>query len=176
MHFGLATPVAIMVGTGKGAENGILIKSAESLELLHLVDTVVLDKTGTITEGKPKLTDIVTNLKEEELLKIAGSLEKSSEHPLAEAILEEVKLRKIETFELEEFVAVSGRGVEGKIAGKKYIAGNIAFMNENSISVGSLKKQSEELLEKGKTVLYFADEENVIRNNCSRRSYKRNKL
>ena len=98
MLFGLATPVAIMVGTGKGAENGILIKSAESLEILHLVDTVVLDKTGTITEGKPTVTDIVTKLEEKEFLKLAGGLEKASEHPLAEAIMEKVQEEKIEVF------------------------------------------------------------------------------
>ena len=111
---GLATPVAIMVGTGKGAENGILIKSAESLELLHLVDTVVLDKTGTITEGKPKVTDIISNIEEKELLKIAGSLEKNSEHPLAEAIIEKTKDKKIELIECKEFTAVSGRGIKEK--------------------------------------------------------------
>ena len=97
---GLATPVAIMVGTGKGAEKGILIKSAESLELLHLTNTVVLDKTGTITEGKPKVTNIFSLISDEELLKIAGSLEKKSEHPLAEAILEKIKEDKIELLEL----------------------------------------------------------------------------
>ena len=159
---GLATPVAIMVGTGKGAENGILIKSAESLELLHLVDTIVLDKTGTITEGKPKVTDIITTLKEQELLKIAGSLEKNSEHPLAEAILQKAKEQSIELFEIKEFVAVSGRGVKGKIEGENYIGGNLAFMKENNIDINTITLQGEELLKQGKTVLYFANQKEVI--------------
>lgn len=159
---GLATPVAIMVGTGKGAENGILIKSAESLELLHLVDTIVLDKTGTITEGKPKVTDIITTLKEQELLKIAGSLEKNSEHPLAEAILQKAKEQAIELSEIQEFVAVSGRGVKGKIEGENYIGGNLAFMKENNIDMNQVISQSEQLLKQGKTVLYFANQNEVI--------------
>ena len=159
---GLATPVAIMVGTGKGAENGILIKSAESLELLHLVDTVVLDKTGTITEGKPKVTDIITTLEEQELLKIAGSLEKNSEHPLAEAILQKAKEQSIELSEIKEFVAVSGRGVKGNIEGENYIGGNLAFMKENNIDINQVISQSEQLLRQGKTVLYFANQNEVI--------------
>lgn len=159
---GLATPVAIMVGTGKGAENGILIKSAESLELLHLVDSVVLDKTGTITEGKPKVTDIITTLEEQELLKIAGNLEKNSEHSLAEAILQKAKEQSIELSEIKEFVAVSGRGVKGNIEGENYIGGNLAFMKENNIDINTITLQSEELLKQGKTVLYFANENEVI--------------
>lgn len=184
---GLATPVAIMVGTGKGAENGILIKSAESLELLHLINTVVLDKTGTITTGKPKVTDIITsqnfvgnteNLKnnkvkiienitynekvENELLKIAGSLEKNSEHPLAEAILEKVKERNIDILEVSDFLAVSGRGVKGKINGQNFFGGNLKFMNENNIETSMIKEKSEELAKKGKTLLYFAKENNLI--------------
>lgn len=159
---GLATPVAIMVGTGKGAENGILIKSAESLELLHLVDTVVLDKTGTITKGKPKVSDIISKIEEKELLKIAGSLEKNSEHPLAEAVLEKVKENKIDLIEVEEFIAVSGKGVKGKIAGKDYYGGNRAFLEENNINVDNISREVDKLLEQGKTVLYFANEKEVI--------------
>lgn len=159
---GLATPVAIMVGTGKGAENGILIKSAETLELLHLVDTVVLDKTGTITEGKPKVTNIISLTNEKELLKIAGSLEKNSEHPLAEAIMERVKEEKIDLIDITNFEAVSGRGVKGKTDGKEYFAGNIAFMQENNIDISGIISQSNELLEQGKTVLYFANNNTVI--------------
>lgn len=109
---GLATPVAIMVGTGKGAQNGILIKSAESLETLHSVNTIVLDKTGTVTEGKPKVTDIISKVEEKEMLKIAGGLEKNSEHPLAEAIIEKVK--ELEISEVSEFTSISGRGVKDK--------------------------------------------------------------
>lgn len=159
---GLATPVAVMVGTGKGAENGILIKSAESLELLHLVNTVVLDKTGTITEGKPKVTDIVSNVEQKELLKIAGSLEKSSEHPLAEAIMQIVKEQKIKLVDIEDFINVSGRGVKGKIDGINYFAGNISFMQENHIDISNVTSQAEELLKQGKTVLYFANENKII--------------
>lgn len=159
---GLATPVAIMVGTGRGAEKGILIKSAESLELLHLIDTVVLDKTGTITEGKPKVTNIITSIDEQELLKIAGSLEKNSEHPLAEAIIQKVEEEHIELADIKDFVAVSGRGVKGKINGKEYFGGNIAFMQENNIDVSNIISQKNELLKEGKTVLYFANKDIVI--------------
>ena len=159
---GLATPVAIMVGTGKGAQNGILIKSAESLELLHLIDTVVLDKTGTVTVGKPKVTDIISNINQEELLKIAGSLEKKSEHPLAEAIIEKVKENNITLLEVQEFNSISGRGVKGKINGATYYGGNIEFIKENNINIKEIEKQSEKLLKQGKTVLYFANENNII--------------
>lgn len=180
---GLATPVAIMVGTGKGAENGILIKDAESLEMLHNIDTVVLDKTGTITEGKPKVVDIITsqstigsNLKnvkvirnknndlkvENELLKIAASLEKKSEHPLADAILEKAKERNIKLLDVTDFEAVSGRGIKAKIDGIEYFAGNIAFMNENGIDTSIVKVKSETLSNEGKTSLYFAKENTLI--------------
>ncbi len=159
---GLATPVAIMVGTGKGAQNGILIKSAESLEILHSVDTIVLDKTGTITEGKPKVTNIITDINEKELLKIAGSLEKSSEHPLAEAIIEKAKEENIDLIEVSEFEAVVGRGIIGKIDGRKYYGGNLKLMEEYNINVNHAKKQAEEFSKQGKTVLYFANEESII--------------
>lgn len=180
---GLATPVAIMVGTGKGAENGILIKDAESLEMLHKIDTVVLDKTGTITEGKPKVVDIITsqtligsklkNVKvienrnntlkvENELLKTAGSLEKNSEHPLAEAILEKANERNIELVDVQEFKAVSGRGIEGVIEKNKYFAGNIQFMNENNIDTTVTQSIVENLAKEGKTILYFAKEKSLI--------------
>jgi len=155
---GLATPVAIMVGTGKEAQNGILIKSADSLEMLHKVDTVVLDKTGTITEGKPKVTDIISNIEEKELLKIAGGLEQNSEHPLAEAIIEKINQEKIELPEVTDFISVQGRGVKGKINGINYFGGNIAFIKENDIEV----TLNEELLKQGKTVLYFADEQQFL--------------
>ena len=159
---GLATPVAIMVGTGKGAENGILIKSAESLETLHLVDTVVLDKTGTITSGKPKVTDIISLIEENELIKIVGALEKNSEHPLAEAIIEKAKENNIKLVEVEEFVSVSGRGVNAKVNDINYYGGNIAFMEENNIDTKQLIQQSEQFLKQGKTVLYFANDTELI--------------
>lgn len=159
---GLATPVAIMVGTGKGAENGILIKSAESLELLHSVDTVVLDKTGTITEGKPRVTDIVSYIDENKLLKIAGILEKNSEHPLAEAIMEKVKERNIQLEDSKDFLSIPGRGIKANIDGNIYYAGNINLMKDNNIDTENILSKSDELSAEGKTVLYFADEKNII--------------
>ena len=160
---GLATPVAIMVGTGKGAQNGILIKNAESLETLHLVDTVVLDKTGTITEGKPKVTDIlVNNINEKHLLKIAASLEKNSEHPLAEAVVKKAKEEDQELEEVQEFLAVSGRGVKGKTGGINYLCGNYKFMIENNIPANEIAHKAEKFLEEGKTVIYFAREIEII--------------
>lgn len=159
---GLATPVAIMVGTGKGAENGILIKSAESLELLHSVDTVVLDKTGTITEGKPRVTDIVSYIDENKLLKIAGILEKNSEHPLAEAIMEKVKERNIQLEDSKDFLSIPGRGIKANIDGNIYYAGNINLMKDNNIDIENMLPKSDELSAEGKTVLYFADEKNII--------------
>lgn len=159
---GLATPVAIMVGTGKGAENGILIKSAESLEMLHSINTVILDKTGTITEGKPVVTDIVTSMEQKDFLIIAGSLERKSEHSLAEAITNKAKEEKIEFIEIQEFQSTSGRGIQGKINGQKYFAGNIAFMDENKININEFKSSSDKLASKGKTVLYFANENKLL--------------
>ena len=159
---GLATPVAIMVGTGKGAENGILIKNAESLELLHSVDTIVLDKTGTITLGKPKVTDIINNIEEKKLLQIAGSLEKKSEHPLADAILEKVKQENIELLETKEFISIPGRGVKAKIEDKMYLAGNIAFMKENNIQLEQNEEKANKFLREGKTVLYFSSKDKII--------------
>lgn len=159
---GLATPVAIMVGTGKGAENGILIKSAESLEMLHSINTVILDKTGTITEGKPVVTDVVTSMEQKDFLIIAGSLERKSEHPLAEAITNKAKKEKIEFIEIQEFQSTSGRGIQGKINGQKYFAGNIAFMDENKININEFKSSSDKLASKGKTVLYFASENKLL--------------
>jgi len=160
---GLATPVAIMVGTGKGAQNGILIKSAESLETLHLVDTVVLDKTGTITEGKPKVTNIlVNNINEKHLLKIAASLEKNSEHPLADAILQKAEEEEQDLEEVQEFLAVSGRGVKGKIGGINYLCGNYKFMMENNIPANEIAHKAEKFLEEGKTAIYFARETEII--------------
>ena len=155
---GLATPVAIMVGTGKGAENGILIKSAEALEALHTVQTVVLDKTGTLTEGKPKVTDLLPadGVTEAELLCIAASLEKPSEHPLAQAIVTEAALRNIPGAPVERFEAVHGRGVQGDIQGASFLAGNRAMMDEHSVPLGSLTDTAEGLAQQGKTPLYFA--------------------
>ncbi|MBQ8379249.1 MAG: heavy metal translocating P-type ATPase [Clostridia bacterium] len=159
---GLATPVAIMVGTGKGAENGILIKSAESLEMLHKIDTVVLDKTGTITQGKPVVTDVVSNINEELLLSIAGTLEKASEHPLAEAVIKEVENRKITLKEANEFESISGRGIKAKIDNEEYIAGNIAYIIESNIAKNEIVEKSGVLLKEGKTIIYVATKQEVI--------------
>lgn len=161
---GLATPVAIMVGTGKGASNGILIKSAEALEISHSINTVVLDKTGTITEGKPKVTDIIItgNLSENELMDIAATIEKPSEHPLSEAIVEKSKEFNITPKDTDSFNAISGRGIIAVIEEKEYIAGNLALMNENHIDINKYKEISDKLAEEGKTPLYFADNQELL--------------
>ena len=160
---GLATPVAIMVGTGKGAENGILIKSGEALEVTHNIQSVVLDKTGTITQGTPEVTDIQAfGVSDQELLQIAGALEKKSEHPLAEAVLEKAKEEDLMLPEVQEFQAVPGKGIQGKIQGIQYYAGNLKFMEERQIDTSKVEKQVERLAEEGKTPLIFATEEQVL--------------
>ena len=161
---GLATPVAIMVGTGKGAENGILIKSAEALETLHSIDTVVLDKTGTLTQGKPVVTDILpgADTDEEGLLLLAACLEGPSEHPLATAIVEEASRRGLSTAAVTDFTAVHGRGVRANLKDRTFLAGNQAMMEEAGISLGDFPKKAEELAAQGKTPLYFADENQVL--------------
>ena len=160
---GLATPVAIMVGTGKGAENGILIKSAEALETLHLVKTVIMDKTGTITEGKPVVADILSDgISEDELLKIAASVEKPSEHPLAGAIIEAAEEKNIDLKEIKEFTAVSGRGIIAESDGKIIYAGNKKMMDENGISANTFEEKEKKLSEEGKTVLYFAEKDKIL--------------
>ena len=151
---GLATPVAIMVGTGKGAENGILIKSAESLEQAHKINSVVLDKTGTITEGKPRLTDIVS-LNEGFDLSAAAALEKYSEHPLGQAVVKAAVDKDLKIPDAESFEAVSGRGIRAVLDGRKYISGNREFMEENGIDADF--DDSRKLAEEGKTVIYFAE-------------------
>ncbi len=155
---GLATPVAIMVGTGRGAENGILIKSAEALEILHNVNTIVMDKTGTLTEGKPRVTDIVLGSvnSEEEFLEIAQALEKNSEHPLADAILNYAKGKNISIKEANNFKATTGRGVEAYLDGVFYSAGNEKFMNEKGVSTEVVRALSDGFSKEGKTPLYFA--------------------
>ena len=161
---GLATPVAIMVGTGKGAENGILIKSAEALETLHTVRTVVVDKTGTLTQGKPAVTDCIPaeGVTEEELLYVAASLEKPSEHPLADAILTEAEERNIPLAPIQNFEALSGRGVRGTLHGVPVLAGNRAMLEEAGISLESFGDRGEALAQGGKTPLYFAEHGKVL--------------
>ena len=161
---GLATPVAIMVGTGKGAENGILIKSAEALEIAPTVKTVVLDKTGTITEGKPKATDIlpIGTIDKENLLVIAASLEKLSEHPLADAIVEENNKQGLTLKTVEQFNSIHGQGILGIIEGKQYYAGNLALMKAHNIPSSDYQSISDQFATKGKTPLYFANETTLI--------------
>ena len=156
---GLATPVAIMVGTGKGAENGILIKSAEALETLHTVGAVVLDKTGTLTQGKPVVTDcrMAEEVTEEELLCVAASLEQPSEHPLAEAILTEAQARNIPLVQVADFLATPGRGISATLHGAPVLAGNRAMLEEAGIGLGPFAAQAEALAQEGKTPLFFAE-------------------
>lgn len=164
---GLATPVAIMVGTGKGAENGILIKSGDALETAHQIDTVVLDKTGTITQGKPVVTDIICaagkNADKTQLLQIAGSLEKGSEHPLAEAIVNYCVTNNISLEKVTDFNALFGKGIEGTVSGTHYFAGNEKMMEEKGISLSTEQKnQIQALAKQGRTPLLFADENQFL--------------
>ena len=153
---GLATPTAIMVGTGKGAENGVLIKGGEALETTHKIDTIVFDKTGTITEGKPVVTDIVTNgIDKNELLALAASAEKGSEHPLGEAIVREAEEKNIDLKKIENFNAIPGHGIQVVINGETILLGNLKLMKENSISIGNLNKESDRLAQEGKTPMYI---------------------
>ncbi|ADK15548.1 MULTISPECIES: heavy metal translocating P-type ATPase [Clostridium] len=161
---GLATPTAIMVGTGKGAEYGVLIKSGTALETAHRIQTIVFDKTGTITEGNPKVTDIVTipDIDENYLLQLAASGEKSSEHPLGEAIVKEAENRKIELKKLQSFKAVPGHGIEVNIENSKILLGNRKLMLESNISLEKLEERSQVLADKGKTPMYVALENKAI--------------
>lgn len=163
---GLATPVAIMVGTGKGAENGILIKSADALETTHSIDTVVLDKTGTVTEGKPVVTDILAfDTDENEFLKLAAGVESASEHPLAEAIVEKAKEKSFEIVSPTEFQAISGRGIVASVSGSKIIAGNEQAIKEqygNSENFMEVFKKGNELASQGKTPMYFGKDGKLL--------------
>ncbi len=157
---GLATPTAIMVGTGKGAENGILIKGGEALETTHKINTIVFDKTGTITEGKPEVTDIITTagVKREYLLQIAASGEKGSEHPLGEAIVRGAEMERLEFKKVEQFEAIPGHGIEVVIDGIQVLIGNKKLMDSRSISLEELKLKSDQLAGEGKTPMYVAME------------------
>lgn len=155
---GLATPTAIMVGTGKGAENGILIKGGEALETTHKINTIVFDKTGTITEGKPEVTDIITvnGIQRERLLQYAASGEKGSEHPLGEAIVRGAEKEKLEIRKVSQFEAIPGHGIEVVIDGTKVLIGNKKLMDERSISLQELKGRSDQLAQEGKTPMFVA--------------------
>ena len=156
---GLATPVAIMVGTGQAAQQGILIKSAESLELLHKVQTVVLDKTGTVTMGQPRVTDILCapSVTEEELLCVAASAEKPSEHPLAHAIVEESQARHNPLCPVSGFRSVPGGGIQATLSGEAVLAGNAGYLAQNGVSLAAMEADAHRLAEDGKTPLFFAE-------------------
>lgn len=161
---GLATPVAIMVGNGMGAKHGIMFKTAVSLEEAGKMQIVALDKTGTITSGEPKVTNILPakGIEEEELLELAYALERKSEHPLARAILEEAEKRNIIAKETEEFQAVAGNGLSGRLEGKMLRGGNLKFIRQTSFISDGIREQAEQLAEEGKTPLFFSCDENFI--------------
>ena len=161
---GLATPVAIMVGTGQAAQQGILIKSAESLELLHKVQTVVLDKTGTVTMGQPRVTDILCapGVTEEELLCVAASAEKPSEHPLAHAIVEESQARHIPLCPVSGFRSVPGGGIRTTLSGEAVLAGNAGYLEQNGVSLAAMEADAHRLAEDGKTPLFFAESGHLL--------------
>ena len=155
---GLATPMSLMIGIGKGAENGILIRSGEALQTAHQIQTVVLDKTGTITKGKPELTDVVVvgEWNENDLLRWAASVERSSEHPLAEAIVEGAKQRQISLVEPTAFEAVPGHGVIATVEGRRVVLGNLKLMQREALALGDLEAQAVRLADDGKTPMYVA--------------------
>ncbi len=161
---GLATPTAIMVGTGKGAEYGVLIKSAESLEIAHQVNAVVLDKTGTLTEGKPVVTDVLpaSGVLRNPFLRAAASLESLSEHPLAEAIVLYAKGMEIEPDAAQNLRATAGQGIEADVSGKKIFGGNLKMMQERGIDLGGFSEKAETLAAEGKTPLFFAVENKLL--------------
>jgi Cu+-exporting ATPase len=155
---GLATPMAIMVGTGRGAREGVLISNAEALELLEKIDTLVVDKTGTLTEGRPKVTELIAaeGVTDAELLQAAASLEKASEHPLAAAILAAAKEKNIDLVAIDGFLSVTGKGVKGNLNGKQVAIGNAALMTDVGASPESLRTRAEALQTEGRTVMYIA--------------------
>ena len=160
---GLATPVAIMVGTGKGAENGILIKSGEALETAHAIDTVIMDKTGTITEGQPVVTDLhAVGMDQARLIAIAAGLERGSEHPLGEAILRYADSKSIQALAMENFQAIFGRGIEATAGGHHYTAGNIKLMEDRNVDTADIESLLDRLADEGKTPLIFAEDDQVI--------------
>ena len=160
---GLATPTALMVGSGKGAENGVLIRKGEAIQTMKDVDTIVLDKTGTITEGKPGVTDVISNDgSKEELLRLAGSAEKSSEHPLGEAIVEAAEGRGLTLKEVKDFSALVGQGIEAKLNGNRLFVGNRDLMKENDIDYGGVKGKVKELEGEAKTAMLVAKDREVL--------------
>jgi Cu+-exporting ATPase len=159
---GLATPTSIMVGTGKGAENGILIKSGEALETAHKINTIIFDKTGTLTKGKPEVTDIIAHgLSENEVLFYASSAEKGSEHPLGEAIIKKAADNNIKTKEAEQFQAIPGHGIKATISGESLLLGNEKFLKDEGIDTGYLKLEAEKLSAEGKTPMFLSVNKNL---------------
>lgn len=160
---GLATPTAIMVGTGLGAKYGILIKSGEALEITHKVEAVILDKTGTVTEGKPKVTDLISEgVSEEELLLLAASCEVPSEHPLGQAIVEGAKARGLKLREVAEFQSLTGKGIQAVYDGKQVFIGNLRMVEEQRLELGSYQKQAEMLAEQGQTPMFVIVEHRIL--------------
>ncbi len=155
---GLATPTAVMVGTGRGAENGILIKGGESLETIHKVDTVIFDKTGTLTKGEPELTDIITlpAVAEDDLLRLAAAAERLSEHPLGQAVVEAAARRSLSLPQAVDFLAIEGQGVEAKVEGTSVVLGNGRLMNDRGVELSGLEEKVAELADEGKTIIYAA--------------------
>jgi len=160
---GLATPTAIIVGMGKGAESGVLIRSGEALERAHKINIVLLDKTGTLTLGKPMVTDVVASpsFVEDEVLRLAASVEHGSEHPLAEAIVKAALERKMELLEVSDFKAMPGHGVEAAVEGKSILIGNLALMKDRGFSLDGMEKEAERLWSQGNTVLFLSIESRI---------------
>lgn len=155
---GLATPMSIMVGTGRGASAGILIKNAEALEIMEKVDTLVVDKTGTLTEGKPELTSVYTvnDFVEQDILRFAASLEQVSEHPLAAAIVKGVEAKGLTLMQVEDFNSLTGRGVTGLVKGQKIALGNAKLMEELKIDIEPLTEHVDVLGQQGQTVMLIS--------------------
>jgi len=155
---GLATPLSVMVGTGRGAENGILVKNAEALEVLHKADTLIVDKTGTLTEGKPRLARLepISGIEKADLLRLAASLERGSEHPLTTAIVKEAEVRGLRLAETQDFRSVTGKGVSGTVEGRRVLLGNAALLHDERIAAESLEARMEELRGEGQTVMLVA--------------------
>ena len=161
---GLATPTAIIVGTGKGAEHGVLIRSAETLERSHKIGVVLLDKTGTLTQGEPKVTDIITlpSSSQEEVLRLAASAEHGSEHPLGETIIKAAAEKRLQVSPASDFNAIPGHGVEASVAGKKLLLGNLRLLKDRGLSPNGLEKEAERLWAKGKTVMFLGIDSQVV--------------
>src|SRR5205085_4411459 len=158
---GLATPTAIMVGTGKGAEHGVLIKGGESLETAHKLQTIVLDKTGTITKGEPALSDVIAaaggmGIAEDELLRLAASAERGSEHPLGDALVRGAQARGLKLAEVVNFNAVAGHGIEAEVDGRRLLVGNLKLMRERNVSLDGFEERAVGLAAEGKTPMYAA--------------------